>query len=127
MRDLNARKVPTTTGKVGAWTSQQLRQTLISPRIAGYSTHKGVIVGAAAWPAIIDDATWRTVEAILSNPARRTNHGLTGAGGAGAKWLGSGLYFCTCGRQVMRASVTGGIQALHLPVLQRLRQESSRT
>jgi site-specific DNA recombinase len=83
VRDMNTRNVPTTTGKVGGWTSQQLRQTLISPRIAGYSTHKGIIVGTAAWPAIIDDATFRTVEAILSNPARRTNHTATGA----VKWL----------------------------------------
>lgn len=57
VRDMNARKVPTTTGKVGGWTSQQLRQTLNSPRIAGYSTHKGTIVCAEAWPAIVDDAT----------------------------------------------------------------------
>jgi DNA invertase Pin-like site-specific DNA recombinase len=105
VRDMNARKVPTTTGKVGAWTSQQLRQTLISPRIAGYSTHRGIIVGNAAWPAIVDDATWRTVEAILGNPARRTNHGVTGA----VKWLGSGLYLCGgCGERKLRASVTGG-------------------
>jgi site-specific DNA recombinase len=104
VRDMNIRKVPTTTGKVGGWTSQQLRQTLISPRIAGYSTHKGVIVCADAWPAIVDDATWRTVEAILSNPARRTNPGVTGA----VKWLGSGLYVCTCGERSLRASVSGG-------------------
>jgi DNA invertase Pin-like site-specific DNA recombinase len=102
VRDLNARGVTTTTGKT--WTSTQLRQTLISPRIAGYSTHKGVIVGDAAWPAIVDDATWRAVEAILTNGARRTNHGVTGA----VKWLGSGLYVCTCGQRSMRASVTGG-------------------
>ena len=106
VRDMNAREVPTATGKVGAgaWTSQQLRQTLVSPRIAGYSTHKGVIVGTAAWPAIVDDATWRAVEAILSNPTRRTNPGVTGA----VKWLGSGLYICTCGERSLRCSVTGG-------------------
>ena len=102
VRDMNSRSVPTTKGK--AWTSQQLRQTLVSPRIAGYSTHKGIIVGTAAWPAIVDDATWRTVEAILSNPARRTNPGVTGA----AKWFGSGLYLCTCGERSLRASVSGG-------------------
>jgi len=76
----------------------------MSPRIAGYSTHNGVIVGTAAWPAIVDDATWRSVEAILSNPARRTNGGITGA----VKWLGSGTYTCTCGQRTLRASVTGG-------------------
>jgi DNA invertase Pin-like site-specific DNA recombinase len=102
VRDLNARNVPTTTGKT--WTSQQLRQTLMSPRIAGHSSHKGIIVGTAAWPAIVGDALWRNVEAILSNGSRRTNHGVTGA----AKWLGSGLYVCTCGQRTMRASVTGG-------------------
>jgi site-specific DNA recombinase len=104
VRDMNTRKVPTATGKVGGWTSQQLRGMLISPRIAGYSTHKGVIVGTAAWPAIVDDATWRTVEAILSNPARRTNAGISGA----VKWLGSGLYVCPCGQRVMRANINGG-------------------
>ena len=105
VRDMNARKVPTTTGKVGGWTSQQLRQTLISPRIVGISTHKGIEVGTAAWPAIVDDATFRAVEAILSNPARRTNHGVTGA----AKWLGSGTYICgVCNERKLRAGVTGG-------------------
>ena len=102
VRDMNSRGVPTTKGKT--WTSQQLRQTLISPRIAGYSTHKGIIVGTAAWLAIVDDATWRAVEVILSNPARRTNPGVTGA----AKWLGSGIYYCTCGERSLRASVSGG-------------------
>jgi DNA invertase Pin-like site-specific DNA recombinase len=104
VRDMNARGVPTTTGKVGGWTSSQLRQTLMSPRIAGHSTHKGIIVGTAAWPQIVGDDLWRNVEAILSNPARQTNKGVTGA----AKWLGSGLYVCACGQRTMRASVTGG-------------------
>jgi site-specific DNA recombinase len=119
VRDMNARKVPTASGKVAGtpkvtadgkpklevgWTSQQLRQTLTSPRIAKYSTHKGIIVGTAAWPAIVDDATWRAAEAILSNPDRQTNKGVTGA----VKWLGSGLYVCPCGQRAMRCSVTGG-------------------
>jgi site-specific DNA recombinase len=104
VRDMNVRKIPTTGGKVGGWTSLRLRSTLMSPRIAGYSTHKGVIVGTAAWPAIVDDATWRTVEAILSNPARRTNHGANGA----AKWLGSGTYICTCGQRTLRVGVSSG-------------------
>jgi DNA invertase Pin-like site-specific DNA recombinase len=99
-RDMNARGVPTTTGKT--WTSQQLRQTLMSPRIAGWSTHKGIIVGTAAWPAIVTDDLWRNVEAILSNDARQTNKG------APPRWLGTGLYVCTCGQRSMRASVTGG-------------------
>ena len=114
VRDMNTRKVPTTTGKVGGWTSQQLRQTLISPRIAGYSTHKGAIVGTASWPAIVDDATWRTVEAILSNPARRTNNGVTGA----VKWLGSGIYICCVRPACSAGQCYRRIEALHLPLRQ---------
>lgn len=105
VRDMNARKVPTARGKVGGWTSQQLRQTLMSPRIAGYSTHKGKIAGSAVWPPIVDDALWRTVEALLKNPDRRTNHGVTGA----VKWLGSGIYICSaCGERKLRAGISGG-------------------
>jgi hypothetical protein len=48
--------------------------------------------------------TWRTVEAILSNPARRTNTGKSGT----VKWLGSGTYICACGQRSMRASITCG-------------------
>jgi site-specific DNA recombinase len=99
--DMNARGITTVTGKT--WTSQQLRQTLLSPRIIGQSSHKGDIVGTAAWPAIIDDATWHAVDAILSDPDRRTNKG-----GNAPRWLGSGLYVCTCGKRTLRASVTGG-------------------
>jgi DNA invertase Pin-like site-specific DNA recombinase len=129
VRGMNERKVPTATGHIAGqpvldkktgqpladsrgrqrlhlgWTSQQLRQTLMSPRIAGYSTHKGVIVGTAAWPAIVADvALWRNVEKILDNDARCTNKRRAG----GVKWLGSGLYVCTCGQRSLRASVTGG-------------------
>jgi site-specific DNA recombinase len=119
VRDMNARRVPTATGKVAGtpkvtadgkpkvelgWTSQQLRQTLMSPRIAGHSTHKGVIVGDANWDGIVDEATWQHVKATLSNKARQTNQGTTGA----VRWLGSGLYVCTCGQRSLRASVTGG-------------------
>jgi DNA invertase Pin-like site-specific DNA recombinase len=103
VRDMNERRVPTATGKVGGWTSQQLRQTLISPRIVGKVTHKGTIVcDDANWSGIVDDATWHTVVAILTNDARQTNKGAT------PRWLGTGLYVCTCGQRSMRASVTGG-------------------
>jgi hypothetical protein len=62
------------------------------------------MIGAAV-QATLDDATWRTVEAILSNPAQRTNHSVTGA----VKWLGSGTYVCgVCGDRKLRAGVSGG-------------------
>ncbi|UXA19818.1 recombinase family protein [Mycobacterium sp. SMC-4] len=102
VRDLNVRGVPTATGKVGKWTSQQLRELLLRPRIAGLSSHNGEVVGAAQWPAIIDEPLWRAVVAVLSNPARQTNVGRAGT----AKWLGSGLYVCgVCDERQMRVSL----------------------
>lgn len=105
VRDMNTRGVPTTSGKIGGWTSQHLREMLRSPRIAGHSTHRGRIVGGAQWPAIVDEATWRAVEEILRDPKRRTNPGVDGS----PRWLGSGTYICgACGERRMRVSVTGG-------------------
>jgi site-specific DNA recombinase len=107
VRDMNARGVTTVTGK--PWTSERLRQTLMSPRIAGHCTHKGVIVGAgAAWPAIVDEETWQHACAVLANQSRQTNGGhVTG----GAKWLGSGTYVCSCGRRSLRV---GGSSKRHI-------------
>lgn len=51
LRDLNARKIRTSTGKV--WSQQALRGMLRSGRIAGLREHNGVVVGEAVWPAII--------------------------------------------------------------------------
>lgn len=100
--DLNARKVPTTTGSK-PWTSATLRGALISPRQAGLCSYRGEIVGEAEWPAIIAPDLWHAVHRILTDPARRTNH----TGGA-VKWLGSGIYHCgVCGSaEHMRARLT---------------------
>jgi DNA invertase Pin-like site-specific DNA recombinase len=115
VRDMNARGVRTVKGK--PWTSQQLRQTLMSPRIAGKSVHgkvkdkngkdtkvAKVASETAEWPAIVDEETWQHTKAVLSNQKRQTNGGhATG----GAKWLGSGTYVCACGKPSLRASRTG--------------------
>ncbi|MGY4868385.1 recombinase family protein [Mycolicibacterium elephantis] len=101
VRELNTRKVPTSSGKVGAWSSQQVRDLLLSPRIAGYASYNGEPVGKAQWPAIIDESLWRAVVAILRNPARLTN--VTRAGSVA--WLGSGLYICgVCDARKMRVA-----------------------
>lgn len=103
VKDLNERGVSTATGK-GAWTSKQLKDTLISPRIAGLSSYHGEVVGKAQWPAIVSEETWRAVASILTNPARRTN----GNPGPGPKWLGSGIYRCgVCQKASVRVSTYG--------------------
>jgi site-specific DNA recombinase len=69
--DLNARSVPTVTGK--PWRSQTLRRILGSARISGQREHRGVIVAKAEWPAIITPSETTQIRAVLSDPSRRTN------------------------------------------------------
>ena len=101
--DMNAREVSTTNGRK-PWDSTTLRETLISPRHAGFCSYRDEIVGEAEWPAIIAPDLWHTVHRILTDPARRTNH----VGGT-VKWLGSGIYRCgVCGSQDVRVGTTEG-------------------
>ena len=101
--ELNAANVATTTGSK-PWESTKLRAAILAPRNAGFSVHKGEIVGVAKWPAIIDEAKWTAARAILTDPSRRTN----GRGGS-VRWLGSGLYLCgVCGSNDVRMSVVEG-------------------
>ena len=101
VRDLNARGIPTATGK-GRWSSMALRDIMIRPRIAGLSSYHGEVVGKAVWPALVPEESWRAVCAILTDPARRTSPGGT------IKWLGSGLYLCgVCGEPKLRVSTNG--------------------
>jgi site-specific DNA recombinase len=91
--DLNARGERTSTGR--PWRPTELARVLLRPRNAGLMTHRGQVVGSASWPAILDEATWRGVGAVLGDPGRRTN--TTTA----RRWLLSGLAVCgVCGQPV---------------------------
>ena len=72
-RDWNERGIYTTTGK--RWRAGELGRVLKRPRNAGLMEYRGQISGAAQWPAIADETTWRAVVAILSHPDRRTTPG----------------------------------------------------
>jgi DNA invertase Pin-like site-specific DNA recombinase len=69
--DLNERGVDTVGG--GAWTTQVLRGLLRSGRVSGQREHRGELVTAAEWPAIITVAETARIRAMLSDPDRRTN------------------------------------------------------
>lgn len=84
--ELNEQGVTTSTG--GPWGRSTLKEVLVRPRNAGLLVDREEIVGAAAWPAIVPEGTWRAVVNILTNPARRTTLS------AARVWLGSGLYEC---------------------------------
>src|SRR5215211_3052953 len=97
--DLNARGASTSTGR--PWRPTELRRALVRPRNAGLMVHRGQVVGAAGWPAILDEDTWRGVCAVLWDPGRRTNTTVA------RRWLLSGLARCgVCGDPVRSFSAT---------------------
>lgn len=69
----NAAGVSTT--RAGRWHGATVSQLLRNPRNAGIRTRgrdaKREEVGRAAWPAIVDETTYRAVVAILTEPGRR--------------------------------------------------------
>lgn len=76
-----------------------LRAILLKPRNAGLMKHRGEIVGRADWMPLVDEATWRSVVAVLEDPARMPS--ATNA----RKHLGSNLYLCgVCGATLKASS-----------------------
>ena len=99
-RDLNARGVPTSTG--GTWTANAVRRMILRARNAGLMEHRGEVIGRAQWPAILDEATWRAVRALLLDPSRLTI-------GAPRRHLLSGIAECgICGARMIAATVGSG-------------------
>ncbi|ALJ20310.1 recombinase family protein [Microbacterium sp. No. 7] len=59
-------------GEPSPWTAQSVRLVLTNPRYVGLVRYRGEIMSTPAkWPAIVDDATYQGVQAILSDPSRR--------------------------------------------------------
>jgi DNA invertase Pin-like site-specific DNA recombinase len=65
------------------------RAVLVNPRNAGLRAYRGDIIGLAAWPAIVEEDTWRAAHAMLTDPERRR-----GPGSSARKWLLGGLALC---------------------------------
>lgn len=86
VRDWAAAGFTTTSGN--PWRPSWLRSLLMRPRLAGIAVYRGEEIGAAAWPPILDEATWRSVCRLLADPGRYS------ARGNEPKWLGSNLYLC---------------------------------
>jgi hypothetical protein len=100
----------------GRITPQGVRGWLTAPSIAGLRVHRGEITGKGNWPAILDEQTWREVNAVLHQPriVRRRDGGtypVTTAhtGPAGRKYLLTGG-LARCG--VCSAPMTGAAKQL---------------
>jgi DNA invertase Pin-like site-specific DNA recombinase len=60
-------------GVTGApWSTKTLRQILVAGRIAGWRDYRGEpTTRSDQWTPLVDESTWRSVRAILTDPARR--------------------------------------------------------
>jgi hypothetical protein len=102
--DWNRRGITTTDGR--PWRNQPLRRLLLSARVAGKRAYDGRLYDGhpTRLPAILDEATWEAVTAILTDPARRTS-----VGGGQPRHLLSGIGRCgVCGRPLRARMVAGG-------------------
>ncbi|MEU8371169.1 recombinase family protein [Micromonospora tulbaghiae] len=89
-RHLNDRGITTTTG--GPWDHSALKKLMQRPRLAGLVARHGRIVGPAAWPAILDRATWETVCAALERKAAAFDYATNAR-----RYLLTGIALCgTC-------------------------------
>lgn len=84
----NAMTPPVLTSTGGGWEGPEVGSMLRRPRNAGILVHRRQEAGPGNWPAPLDEATWRSLVALLDDPSRRTTPGNE------RKYLGSGLYVC---------------------------------
>ena len=90
--------------KGAVWTASAVKALVIRPRNAGLRLHRGVVIGAGTWPAIVDRDTWEAAHALLTDPARKTSPGNTHAR------LLSGLMTCgVCEEPVRAGGSRGGV------------------
>jgi site-specific DNA recombinase len=67
-QDLNAKGIPAPRG--GKWLPNQIKRLVSNPRYVGQRVHRGVVVGEAIWPAILDEAAYLECKAIVEDPRR---------------------------------------------------------
>jgi DNA invertase Pin-like site-specific DNA recombinase len=100
--DLNERGLHTSTG--AHWDGGTLTRMLKRPRNAGILQHRGEEAGPSKWDAAIDEPTWRSLRAVLDDPARIPTASNV------RKHLGSGLYLCGVCTETLTSFSKGGGQ-----------------
>ncbi len=97
---LGANEIRTATG-TNSWRTPTLRNLLKSPRIAGLREHRGEVVGAAAWPAIITLEQHEQIKHRLRLSASRSER-------SPRRYLLSGRVFCgLCGAKMFSSPDAG--------------------
>lgn len=91
-QDLRRREVPTPREGLQGWLPYNVRRIALNPAYAGHRVHKGNIVGAAVWPALVEEDAHQDCVSLLGNPDRKTTRG------GQARRLLSGVVRCAhCG------------------------------
>lgn len=87
----NARGITTQHGS--RWNGSNFRAVITRPSLAGIATYKGEVLEGVTttWSAIIPRDKWQAVQAIISDPARKTSPGNQ------VRHLSSGVTYCECG------------------------------
>ena len=70
--DWNDRCIPTPHPSGNRWDLTQIRRILTNPAMAARRVHRGEVVGAGDWPAILDDTTFDALAARFADPSRTT-------------------------------------------------------
>jgi DNA invertase Pin-like site-specific DNA recombinase len=69
----NRKEITTPSGK--QWRGREVRRVLLRARNAGLMEYQGQVLGQARWEPIVEEGTWRSVTAILSDASRITTPG----------------------------------------------------
>jgi site-specific DNA recombinase len=124
VRRLNAKRIPTSTltdyrakrdagllsadavergEPSGHWHPETLRGILRSPHIAGHRSHDGDVSKRDAWPPLVDDETWHSLQMLWKSNAE-THTELVGDYSTARRWLLPGITRCAvCGGAMQNA------------------------
>ncbi|MEU2584522.1 recombinase family protein [Streptomyces avermitilis] len=97
--DLQRRKVPTAMGV--AWSGRSVGSIVSKPSVAGLRSHKGEVVGKAAWDEIIPRERWERICERLAMRAGNTDLTLQ-------RWLNGVLRCSQCGHALSGSHGNGG-------------------
>ncbi|MFD5227428.1 recombinase family protein [Streptomyces qaidamensis] len=97
--DLQRRKVPSATGV--PWSGRSVGSVVSKAAVAGLRSHKGEVVGPAAWKAIIPRERWERICERLAMRAGDTDLTLQ-------RWLSSVLECSLCGHRLSGSHGNGG-------------------
>ncbi len=88
-QDFNERGIPTPRGGAKGWDLVQIKRTVINPGYIAQRVHKGLVIGPAAWPPILDEQVYTVCVTRLTDETRKTNRDVS------LKHLLSGLARCS--------------------------------